>query len=70
MEDFKIKEETPRPSKYLREEVSERITDAELTELNKLLEEFQDFFDKPADSRYKRWLELDTKAFPLDEMTA
>lgn len=57
------------PNTYTKEEVEGKLADAEFEELSKLIVEFPNFTGH-ADPRYRRWLELDAKAFPLDQMTA
>ena len=49
------------PLKFSKEEVEGKLTDEELTELNGLVEDFPNF-SGDEDPRYKRWLELDTRA--------
>lgn len=58
------------PMKYTKEQVVGKLTDDELEELNKLVEEFPDYSENVADPRYQRWLKLDSKAFDLDQASA
>lgn len=50
------------PVKYTKLEVGERLSDEELEELNKLVDDFDEFSMDPDDPRYKRWKELDDMA--------